>query len=104
MVVDAQEADDMTDRDGAHRPAADLAEARAWLDALEQLSTAEEREGKRLRDRLELFRQFVENSQGLVCSHDLTGKLLYVSPAPRRHPGHSRAPWRRRDSRRGACR
>src|SRR5215468_6659525 len=71
----------MTDRDGAHRPPADLAEARAWLDALEHLSTAEEREGKRLRDRLELFRQFVENSQGLVCSHDLTGKLLYVSPA-----------------------
>src|SRR5215468_12190468 len=81
MVVDAQETDDMNDRDGAHRPPADLAEARAWLDAMEQLSTAEEREGKRLRDRLELFRQFVENSQGLVCSHDLTGKLLYVSPA-----------------------
>src|SRR5215831_10564206 len=79
----------MNDRDEARRPPVDLAEARAWLDALEQLSTAEERESKRLRDRLELFRQFVENSQGLVCSHDLRGTLLYVSPASAMELGYA---------------
>src|SRR5215470_6023163 len=79
----------MNDREEARRPPADLAEARAWLDALEQLSTAEERENKRLRDRLELFRQFVENSQGLVCSHDLQGNLLYVSPASAMELGYA---------------
>ena len=79
----------MNDRDEARRPPADLVEARAWLDALEQLSTAEERESKRLRDRLELFRQFVENSQGLVCSHDLRGTLLYVSPASAMELGYA---------------
>src|SRR5262250_2413753 len=79
----------MNDREEARRPPADLAEARAWLDALEQLSTAEERESKRLRDRLELFRQFVENSQGLVCSHDLRGTLLYVSPASAMELGYA---------------
>ena len=42
---------------------------------------APQREHEGLRDRLELFRQLVENSQGLVCSHDLEGNLLYVSPA-----------------------
>jgi len=42
---------------------------------------APQREHERLRERLELFRQLVENSQGLVCSHDLEGNLLYVSPA-----------------------
>src|SRR5213083_1713181 len=38
-------------------------------------------EMRQLRERLELFRQLVENSQGLVCTHDLEGNLLYVSPA-----------------------
>ena len=50
-------------------------------EAKEQLTAADQREHERLRDRLELFRQLVENSQGLVCSHDLKGNLLYVSPA-----------------------
>ena len=59
----------------------DLAEALQRLDALEQLAAAQEREHRRLRDHLELYRQLVENSQGLVCSHDLEGNLLYVSPA-----------------------
>ena len=62
-------------------PVKDLAEVRRRLDALEQLTAAQVREHKRLRDRLEFFRQLVENSQGLVCSHDLEGNLLYVSPA-----------------------
>src|SRR5262245_19831236 len=79
----------MNDGDEARRLPTDLAEARAWLDALEQLSTAEKRESKRLRDRLELFRQFVENSQGLVCSHDLEGTLLYVSPASAMELGYA---------------
>ena len=42
---------------------------------------APQREHERLRGRLELFRQLVENSQGLICGHDLEGNLLYVSPA-----------------------
>ena len=44
-------------------------------------AAAPQKEQERLRERLELFRQLVENSQGLVCSHDLEGNLLYVSPA-----------------------
>ena len=59
----------------------DLVEVRERLDVLEQQTEAHQREHERLRDRLELFRQLVENSQGLVCSHDLEGNLLYVSPA-----------------------
>jgi len=62
-------------------PVTDLAEARRRLDALEALMAAQEREHDGLRDQLEFFRRLVENSQGLVCSHDLEGKLLYVSPA-----------------------
>ena len=46
-------------------------------------------EDKRLRDQLELFRQLVENSQGLVCSHDLEGNLLYVSPASAMELGYA---------------
>ncbi len=67
----------------------DLAEARQRLDALEQVAAAQEREHKRLRDSLELFRQLVENSQGLVCSHDLEGNLLYVSPASAMELGYA---------------
>jgi two-component system sensor histidine kinase VicK len=59
----------------------DLAEVRKRLSTMEQQTEAHQREHERLRDRLELFRQLVENSQGLVCSHDLEGNLLYVSPA-----------------------
>jgi len=62
-------------------PVADLSEARLGLGALELLAAAQEREHKRLRSGLELFRQLIENSQGLMCSHDLEGNLLYVSPA-----------------------
>src|SRR5574341_1219748 len=69
-------------------PEGDLAEARQRLDALEQLAAAQEREHKRLGDRLEFFRLLVENSQGLVCSHDLEGNLLYVSPASARELGY----------------
>jgi len=42
-----------------------------------------------LRERLELFRQLVENSQGLVCTHDLEGNLLYVSPASAMELGYA---------------
>jgi PAS domain S-box-containing protein len=59
----------------------DLVEMRDRLAALEQLTAAHQREYDRLRERAELYRQLVENSQGLVCSHDLEGNLLYVSPA-----------------------
>jgi PAS domain S-box-containing protein len=46
-------------------------------------------ETRQLRERLELFRQLVENSQGLVCTHDLEGNLLYVSPASAMELGYS---------------
>jgi PAS domain S-box-containing protein len=48
------------------------------------------REHTRLHDSLEFFRQLVENSQGLVCSHDLGGNLLYVSPASAMELGYAR--------------
>lgn len=46
-------------------------------------------EMRQLRDRLELFRQLVENSQGLVCTHDLQGNLLYISPASAMELGYA---------------
>jgi two-component system sensor histidine kinase VicK len=70
-------------------PVGDLVETRQRLDALELLAAAREHEHKRLRDQLELFRQLVENSQGLVCSHDLEGNLLYVSPASAMELGYA---------------
>lgn len=48
-----------------------------------------EREYERLRERAQLYRQLVENSQGLVCTHDLEGNLLYVSPASAWELGYS---------------
>jgi PAS domain S-box-containing protein len=44
---------------------------------------------RQLRERLELFRQLVENSQGLVCTHDLEGNLLYISPASAMELGYA---------------
>lgn len=80
----------MSERGETRRPpVGDLAEAHARLDALELVAAAQEREHTRLRDRLELFRQLVENSQGLVCSHDLEGNLLYVSPASAMELGYA---------------
>jgi PAS domain S-box-containing protein len=70
-------------------PPHDLAEARRRLDALERAAATQEREHKQLRDRFELFRQLVENSQGLFCSHDLEGNLLYVSPASAMELGYA---------------
>ena len=49
----------------------------------------EHREIRQLREHLELFRQLVENSQGLVCAHDLDGNLLYVSPASAMELGYA---------------
>jgi two-component system, OmpR family, sensor histidine kinase VicK len=67
----------------------DLSEAQQRLDVLERVAAAQELEHARLRERLELFRQLVENSQGLVCSHDLEGNLLYVSPASAMELGYA---------------
>ena len=70
------------DRKGSEHPLVqDLVEMRDRLAALEQLTAAHQREYDRLRERAELYRQLVENSQGLVCTHDLEGRLIYVSPA-----------------------
>ena len=79
----------MDERGESGRPPGDLVEARQRLEALELVAAAQEREHQRLRDRLELFRQLVENSQGLVCSHDLEGNLLYVSPASAMELGYA---------------
>ena len=80
----------MNEREESRRPlVGDITEVRERLDALEQLTAAHQREHERLRDRLELFRRLVENSQGLVCSHDLAGNLLYVSPASAWELGYS---------------
>ena len=80
----------MDERDETRRaPVSDLAEVLERLDALEQVMAVQKREHNRLRDRLEFFRQLVENSQGLVCSHDLEGNLLYVSPASAMELGYA---------------
>ena len=71
----------MSDRQNEHELLGDLRKMSERLAALERLTAAHQREYERLRDRAELYRQLVENSQGLVCSHDLEGNLLYVSPA-----------------------
>ncbi len=72
----------MDDRNRTERQLVqDLVEMRERLAVLEQLTAEHQREYDRLRERAELYRQLVENSQGLVCSHDLEGNLLYVSPA-----------------------
>jgi PAS domain S-box-containing protein len=67
----------------------DLGEMSERLVALERLTAAHQREYERLRERAELYRQLVENSQGLVCTHDLEGNLLYVSPASAWELGYS---------------
>ena len=67
----------------------DLVEMRERLAVLERLTAAHQREYERLRERAELYRQLVENSQGLACTHDLDGNLLYVSPASAWELGYS---------------
>ena len=71
--------------EGRRPQASNLAAMFDRLKTLERQAAAHQREHERLREhlleRLEFFRQLVENSQGLVCSHDLEGNLLYVSPA-----------------------
>lgn len=37
----------------------------------------------------DLFRDLVEHSQDLICTHDLTGRLLSVNPLPARLLGYS---------------
>lgn len=43
----------------------------------------------RLREGENRFRDLVENSEDLVCTHDLRGKLLSVNPAPARILGYA---------------
>jgi PAS domain S-box-containing protein len=72
----------MTDDDGQDRQTiGDVAAMRHRLTEAERLLAEYRRDRDRLRDREELYRQLVENSQGLICKHDLEGNLLYVSPA-----------------------
>src|SRR5215813_5343658 len=71
----------VSDRQNEGELLQDLRKMSERLAALEHLTAAHQREYERLRDRAELYRQLIENSQGLMCSHDLEGNLLYVSPA-----------------------
>lgn len=75
--------------DHPHEGERALQEMTERLAALERMTAAHQREYERLRERAELYRQLVENSQGLVCSHDLEGNLLYVSPASAWELGYS---------------
>jgi PAS domain S-box-containing protein len=88
-VNEINRVDDRDDKQ--HRLVRDLVEMRERLAVLERLTAAHQREYERLRERAELHRQLVENSQGLVCSHDLEGNLLYVSPASAWELGYSPA-------------
>jgi PAS domain S-box-containing protein len=42
-----------------------------------------------LRDSEDRYRDLVENSQDLLCTHDLQGRLLSINPAPARLLGYS---------------
>src|SRR5581483_3041282 len=48
---------------------------------LELLADQYRRAQEELRDRDPLYRLLVENSLGLICSHDLDGVLLSINPA-----------------------
>jgi two-component system, cell cycle sensor histidine kinase and response regulator CckA len=47
------------------------------------------REEERLRLSEDRYRDLVENSHDLICTHDLSGKLLSVNPAPAKLLGYS---------------
>jgi PAS domain S-box-containing protein len=86
-VSDIERTDDHPDNQ--RQLVRDLVEMRERLAVLERLTAAHQREYERLRERAELYRQLVENSQGLACTHDLEGNLLYVSPASAWELGYS---------------
>ena len=89
-MSDIERTDDRPDHPDRQRHLVrDLVEMRERLAVLERLSAAHQREYERLRERAELYRQLVENSQGLACTHDLDGNLLYVSPASAWELGYS---------------
>jgi PAS domain S-box-containing protein len=69
------------DRTDARQLARDLAHVSARLAESERRLAEIQQEHEQIRRREELYRQLVENSQGLICKHDLDGNLLYVSPA-----------------------
>jgi len=89
----------MAERDEERRMIRDLAEMSHRLAESERLLAAERREAQRLREREELYRQLVENSQGLICKHDLAGNLLYWSPASAMELGYAPAAGARRNLR-----
>ena len=43
-----------------------------------------------LRESQDRYRDLVENSRDLICTHDLQGKLLWLNPAVERATGYTR--------------
>ncbi|MBM3773203.1 MAG: PAS domain S-box protein [Acidimicrobiia bacterium] len=76
-----------SDRPSAHVPSRVVARrARSSL-ARERVEEALVRSERR-------YRELVDHSLGLVCSHDLDGQLLFVNPAAARNLGYEPDDWR----------
>jgi hypothetical protein len=89
----------MAEPDARERMIKDLAEMSHRLAEAERLLAEYRRDHRRLRERESLYRQLVENSQGLICKHDLAGNLLYVSPASALELGYPQEAGSRRNLR-----
>lgn len=61
---------------------------RSYLVAVTRDSSERERVECALRESEDRYRDLVENSEEMVCTHDLEGNLLSVNPAPARQLGY----------------
>ena len=55
---------------------------------LQQALDAERKKDKALRESERRYRDLVENSEGLICAHDLQGNVLSINPAASRSLGY----------------